>query len=137
MDGNDNVKEGIRLLTEGMSKLSHGPFEYYLTCLVQARDLLLTRFAPFKVGDRVAICRKLDIKPDSAWFACLHYLKPGSIGTVHSSEVDRDGRLRFDVVFDDESWVDRDNGSVHPIEEKDRHTYCMFEGDIVKIFSGA
>ena len=35
--------------------LSGGPLDYYLTEMAAAHELLMTRYAPFKVGDRVRL----------------------------------------------------------------------------------
>jgi len=124
------VKEGVALIEQGLAKFSDGPLDYYLKCLIKAYDLLLTKYAPFKVGDRVALTKAPDFKKAPGWKRGRHFLIPGAQGVVESSECDSKGSLRFHVVFDDESWKDID-GVVHPVSQK--HTYCFFEHELTLI----
>lgn len=125
----ERFSKGMALMQEAISALSGGPVDYTLKCLLAAREALLTKYAPFKVGDRVvlAVTPKIDEKTAYGWLSSKHFLVKGSAGTVRSSDVRQDGRLMFEVEFDDESWIDRD-GVRRPIDTK--HTYGFGESSL-------
>jgi len=123
------IKEGVQLIEQGIAKFSGGPLDYYLKCLTKAYDLLLSKYAPFKPGDRVKLVKSINFESSHGWYGSRHFLVPGARGIVESSSCDSNGKLRFDIVFDDESWKDQ-KGEVHPVSQK--HTYCFFEDDLAK-----
>lgn len=123
----DAVKKGLTMIENGISMLRGGPMDYYLKQLLAARDLLLTRFAPFKVGDRVTLRRAYDPKEFTGWSHSKHFLIPGSPATVQSSDCSSEGDLIFDLVFDNESWID-DKGVERPVSEK--HSYRFSEVEL-------
>jgi hypothetical protein len=133
----EHVREAAKKLQDAMNMLSRGPSGFYLEELVAAHDLLMGRFAPFKVGDRVRLLKAPDLKPVSAcqqhgWWHCRHFLVPGAAGVVREAECGSKG-FRFGVVFDSESWIDdvghmRPKGSIVPIESDDRHIFTFGEG---------
>lgn len=47
--------DGLHLLRQGLAELDRGPMSYYLSRLLAAYELLLTRYAPFKVGEQVML----------------------------------------------------------------------------------
>ena len=120
----DDIIEGIKLIEQGLSKFQSGPIDYYLKKLFKAREVLLTRFAPFKVGDRVTLSGPLVIEPNSGWNHCRHFLVPGEPATVRDSDCDLDGNFRFYIEFDNETWIDPE-GKVQPVSSK--HVFCFFE----------
>jgi hypothetical protein len=122
----ERFSKGIKLMNEALTALSHGPFDHTLTCLLAAREALLTKYAPFKVGDAVALAvtPTIDEKTAPGWMSSRHFLKRGAIGVVRGSDVRSDGKLAFAVEFVDESWIDKD-GAVHPATEK--HSYHFGE----------
>jgi hypothetical protein len=124
----DAITEGVKLIEQGMRRLSGGPLDYYLKQLVKARELLLTRFAPFKVGDRIILWHTPIIEPESGWYCSRHFLVAGSLGTVKESDCDGEGRLRFYVEFDNETWIDYD-GKEQPVISK--HRFCFFEQQLI------
>lgn len=128
----DRVKEGVEALQRGISLLSGGPLDYTLGCLLAAREALLTRYAPFRVGDRVVLAEtpRIDEEVAYGWLGSKHFLVAGAAGVVRSSDVRRNGQLTFDVEFDDESWVDRD-GNVRPVSQK--HVYCFGEKSLTLV----
>ena len=128
----ERFSRGMKLMQEALAALSGGPFDHALKCLIAAREALLTRYAPFKVGDRVelAVTPKIDAETAYWWQGSKHFLIKGAAGTVRSSDVRSDGRLTFDVEFDDESWIDRD-GVRRPVDAK--HTYCFGESSLARL----
>lgn len=122
------VKEAAKLMREAMSHLANGPLEFYLEEMAACYDLLMTRYAPFKVGDRVELSCTPNITPQTAhgWMACKHFLVEGSKGTVREATCGSGG-FRFGIVFDDDSWIDRD-GKRHPVAS--RGMFMFSDGEI-------
>lgn len=125
----DTVRRAAVLMRQAADLLNGGPLEYYLTELAAAHDLLMDRFAPFKVGDRV----KLTKSPDApGWTHCRHFLVPGALGTVMFAECGSRGFMFF-ITFDDDSWID-ETGFKRPIgtrvyrEEGERLNFQFGEG---------
>ena len=100
----DKVVVGLRMIEDGIGLLATGPMDFYLKRLVAARELLLTRFAPFKVGDRVTLREPYQSAKITGWDQCKHFLIPGSPATVRGSDCTVDGRLEFDLEFDNETF---------------------------------
>lgn len=124
-----NVKEAMELIDKGIGMLRRGPFDFYMQRLTDCYDLLIERFAPFKVGDRVLLTRTPEINEKTApgWIGSKHFLVKGAIGTVR--EVYCDGKeFGFQIEFDDETWLDRD-GKAQPVSQK--HTYHFREDCLV------
>lgn len=94
----DRVKLGLCKIKEGFDLLSNGPADWYVDQLVAAYDMLMERFAPFKVKDRVALARTIDTTPDNmeGWRPYAHLLVKGNIGHVVSAEC-VGGRFSFYV----------------------------------------
>jgi len=126
----DTIKEGFALIQRGMDKLAGGPCNFYVDQLVVARELLLTRFAPFKPGDRVELVAPHPAPGD--WAHCKHFLMPGEPATVKSSDCAASGRLFFDCVFDRETWIDA-AGVKWPVSSK--HTFRLYE-DELRLYEG-
>jgi hypothetical protein len=123
----DHVRKAADKLKEAMEMFGHGPLDYYLRELVAAHDMLMSRFAPFKVGDRVVLKNAPNFEAAPGWTNCRHFLVPGAAGTVVDAGCGQDG-FRFDVLFDDESWIDntgyqRPKGTVVPVEPKHRYGF--------------
>jgi hypothetical protein len=79
--------EKVRQLVEAykeFSKLNVWDIGWNLDQLVASYDLLMSRFAPFKVGDRVALAKTPNITQESApgWMRSKHFLVKGAEGTV-------------------------------------------------------
>lgn len=120
----EDMKEGLQLVMDGMRKFNGGPAEYTLDVLFAAYDALATRYAPFKVRDRVELVSPPIVDAGSGWWWCRHFLVPGNIATVVQVRCDALGFLQFDVVFDRETWIDR-NGHEQSVET--RHSFCFSE----------
>lgn len=128
----DNVRLGTAKLREAMALFSTGPLEYYLTELIAAHDLLMTRFAPFKIGDRVRLTKAPVLSADHGWKPYEHFLVVGATGVVTTAECGTKG-FQFGIVFDNESFIAGCTrfpitaGDVVPISESARHTYAFSE----------
>jgi hypothetical protein len=97
----ENIRKATKLMEEAFSLFSSGPFDYYLTELVASYDLLIQRFAPFKVGDRVRLRATPEIneKTRYGWLGYKGILVQGAIGTVVAAECGSKG-FAFAVQFD-------------------------------------
>ena len=83
---------------------------------------LYDRFCPFKIGDRVQLT-KYYTKKDTGWEHCKHFLNRGSTGKVVNRGY-KEGLFIFDIVFDNESWIDNDGVEN---KTKDKHTFAFNE----------
>jgi hypothetical protein len=120
------LREAAKALRSAMHLFDDGPLEYYLLELSAAYDLLMSRYAPFKVGDRVWLRRAPDFNEFPGWRGCEHFLIAGAKGEVRTAECGSSG-FRFGVVFDEESWVNCHDQSVHLIREN-QHQFSFGEG---------
>lgn len=102
----ERIKTGAAKIREGMDLMAGGPLDYYLEQLAASYELLITRFAPFKVGERVELAHTPEISEKVAWgwLSGKHYLKAGTVGTVQEVSCGKGG-FSFLVSFDDESWI--------------------------------
>jgi hypothetical protein len=123
----DKLREAAKALQFAMRLFDSGPLDYHLLELSAAYELLMSRYAPFKVGDRVRLLRAPDFNKSPGWRGCEHFLVAGANGEVRTAECGSDG-FRFGVVFDEESWVNCHDQSVHPIGEGNRHQFSFGEG---------
>lgn len=98
-----------------------------------ALRMLFTRFAPFRVGDRVRLTETPEIsdKVSWGWLGGKHFLVKGALATVREVNV-RDDQFLVGLIFDDDSWVDRD-GKRHPVAEKERGAYTFRERFIERV----
>lgn len=126
----ERILKAAAMMREATDLLSKGPLSYYLEELAASHELLMTRFAPIKVGDRVRLTRVPNFESAPGSVPSKHFLVVGALGTVRESSCGRRG-FRFSVEFDDESWIDR-AGSVIPIEPKDRHTFSFGENSLAQ-----
>lgn len=130
--GVSKVKQAAKLMRDGLAILDNGPLEFYLTELAAAHDLLMERFAPFKVGDRVTLreAPQISEKINWGWLSGKHYLIPGEAATVVEASCGSSG-FRFYLEFDNETWLD--HGEPRPVSRK--HTYCFGEDDLCAVSS--
>ena len=101
----ENIRRAAELMEQAHALLACGPLNYYLTEMAAAHDLLMSRFAPFKVGDRVTLAKVPDYEDAPGWRHCEHFLIVGATATVKEAECGSRG-FRFAVEFDDDSWID-------------------------------
>lgn len=115
------LKDGLEKIQAGLNILSGGPASYYIECVMKARELLLTKYAPFKAGDRVelAVTPEITKHKSYGWIGSKHFLVEGAKATVLTVDIDRHD-LTFGVEFDEETWIDRD-GVKRPVSRK--HSY--------------
>lgn len=133
----EHVHKAAEKLSEAMGMLGRGPLDYYLLELVAAHDMLMSRFAPFRVGDRVRLLKAPDMKPISdvqphGWWRCRHFLVPGATGVVKTATCGTGG-FSFGVEFDAESWIDevgfqRPKGTIVQMEADSKHVFKFGEG---------
>jgi hypothetical protein len=124
----ENFKKGMESIQHGFNLINSGPLNHYLDCLISAYNTLLTKYAPFKVGDRVALSHTPQIDKDSGWNHCRQFLIKGATGTVRESECDSKGVLHFSVEFDNESYIDEQTKQEHVTKEK--HLFAFLETDL-------
>jgi hypothetical protein len=115
---NEDVKKGFDLIRQGMSILNNGPLDYYVRRLTECYDLLVTRFAPFKVGDRIELTTTpvINDRERYGWLGSKHFLVEGAVATVAAVDVDGDG-FSFGLHFDNDSWIDH-HGQKQPTMQK-------------------
>lgn len=125
----DYMKEGMKKIQDGLAQMNAGPAGYTLDVLLAAYTTLINVYAPFKVGDRVQLkaTPAAALDPKSGWWHCRHFLVPGSPGTVKGVSCDSAGRLRYDVRFDRESWIDASGRERAAANE---YLFSLFEPDL-------
>ena len=130
MDHIEQLQDGIAKIKEGLSQFNAGPASFTMDCLFAAYHTLIDEYAHFKVGERVELkaTPASAIKRESGWWHCQHFLIPGNGATVRHVKCDSKGRLRYDVVFDRETWIDI-RGLEKPVSGK--HAFCFFEHELV------
>ena len=95
----ENVKLAAEHMKQAERLLSRGPFGYYLVEMSAAYDLLMNRFAPFKVGDQAHLAADIALGPNSGWHHWRHFFKKGQPCRVVSAECGSHG-FRFGIQFD-------------------------------------
>ena len=102
----ESVNTAVEKLREAEKALQQGPASYCLKQLAEYADLLFSRFAPFKPGDRVEIVNapKLNDKDAPGWMGSKHILNRGAVGTVHEVDV-RHGKFCASVAFDRNTYI--------------------------------
>jgi hypothetical protein len=113
-------------MAEAQRLLSNGPFEFYLTSIVEANEHMMSRFASFKTDDRVMLTHAPDT--NNAWSSSAHFLVPGAAGIVRDVDCTKRGFFA-DVEFDEESWLD---GAIRR-HATNKHTYRLHESLLVRI----
>lgn len=93
------INEGVQMIADGMNRIGTNDYKYQIEKLVACYELLLGRFAPAHVGDRVALSKTPEITPEKApgWMGSKHFLVKGAQGTVKDVDVDGKGFF-FQVV---------------------------------------
>lgn len=124
-DFSERVRKATTMMDEAHQLLRYGGLEYHLREMAAAYELLMNRFAPFKIGDRVKLTKAPVINEKEAWgwLGSKHFLVPGALATVVESRCGEKGFV-FGVTFDRETWMDR-HGHEQPVDQK--HSYCFRE----------
>lgn len=127
-----NVKDGFSLIEEGMSKLSRGSLHFYLDELTACYDLLINKYAPFKVDDIVILTRTPEISNEVShgWMGAKHFLIKGARGRIQSVSCGSRG-FRFDVIFDNETFIDY--LTKEPKAPTEKHCFAFGEDWLVKV----
>jgi hypothetical protein len=123
-----DVREGFATLKKALDILGRGPFDFYVEKLTGCYDLLIKKYAPFKVGDRVELTETPTITKSEAWgwLSAKHFLVKGAIGKVVEVDVDGDGFTAY-VQFEEDSWIEGRTGRVNPTPSTDRGNYGFRE----------
>ena len=116
----EHAQAGNAEYEKAASILGGGPSSYYFEKIDEYVTALFERFAPFRVGDRVALAAVPKTK-GTGWSSCAHFLISGAEGEVHSVDY-RDGHFVADVMFDRETWLDG-GGHEQPVTLK--HVFCL------------
>ena len=127
-----NLKEVSKLAREFAQSMQHATgdsFEWSMEQMADSYISMFERFCPYKEGDEVELLKDVPCE-GSGWSSCKHFLIRGATATVHSCGYN-DGKFTFDVIFDEESWID-DGGEVHPVETN-KHTFGLNETYFRKI----
>jgi len=97
----------IKEHAEELQTLLTQEFGYKLLTILSSYHGLFDRFCPYKIGDRVQLTKEPEILSSSGWYYSKHFLIKGAIATVESQDF-RDGKFRFGLIFDEESWMSSD-----------------------------
>jgi hypothetical protein len=101
----DRMKQVADHLAQARRLMDSGPLDYYLVKLVEHSEALLTKFAPFKAGDRACIVQPVPCP--GGWAHSAKSLEVGAVGTI--SDVDyRDGDFVFNFAPDVQFYLDRE-----------------------------
>ena len=101
-------------------------FGYKLTTVLSSYHCLFDRFCPYKIGDRVQLTKEPEILSSSGLYYFKHFLIKGAIATVESQDF-RDGKFRFGLIFDDESWISRMDGTITKAYPAPHHVFGFSE----------
>lgn len=118
------IKEGLAEIENGMKKLNSSSMSYTMSCMVNAQQLLLTKYATFKVGDRVQLTKApvINAAVASGWMGARHFLIPGAVATIQTVKVPQEGDLYYGLVFDEESYLDSKD---RPVLADRKHQFCF------------
>jgi len=120
-----NLKEVSTLAREfakSMQRATGDSFEWSMEQMADSYISIFERFCPYTDGERVELLKDVPCE-GSGWESCKHFLIRGSTATINSCGYS-DGKFVFDVIFDDETWID-DDGNEHHVENK--HTFGINE----------
>ena len=125
------VTRGADLLRQAMDTLNSGPLDFYLKELVAAHNLLMERFAPFKIGDKVRLTHTPVIteKVSYGWLGHKHFLVEGATGVVRDAGCGSRG-FWFRVAFDEQSWIHYQTKERNLVPEDDRGLFTFGEHDL-------
>ena len=121
------VSKLAKELVNAISGACGGSFQWGVDEIAKSYKSMFDRFCPYNVGDRVELTRtpSAALDPTSGWYQSRHFLKEGSHGTVMGRGYSGNN-FAFDVMFDDESWMDA-KGIIHPMEPEHKHVYRIYD----------
>jgi len=108
---------------DSVRRACSGSFEWGVKEMADSYLSIFDRFCPFDAGDRVELVKNVSVSNISNWYNSRHFLIQGGKATVEARGY-RDGKFSFDVVFDNETWIDN-NGDERAADNK--HTYTLDE----------
>lgn len=96
----EKILEGFERIKEGVQILGRGPMSHYLEELIACHQLLVTRFTPFRVGDKVRLTKTpvIDGQNSHGWIPYKKNLVAGVEGTISAISVGCGGFV-FDVII--------------------------------------
>ncbi len=126
-----DINDAVTMIARGIEILNQGPLNYTLDVLAASHQLLVTKYSPYKVGDRVVLTKEIDFMEAPGWQNHKHFLKVGALATVHTVSVyTKSGRTKedslvFGISFDsmnpsnvftfDESYICHERDYKHPV----------------------
>ena len=131
----ERVQETFIKMKEVEELLQGGPSSFYFEKMDAYVEVLFERFAPFKKGDRIKLSKTPEITLDKSWgwMGSKHFLVKGAKGTVQAVDLDaRNKKFYAEVVFDNESWKNSNDGVVTLYDKDKRHNYAFGE-DYIKL----
>ena len=98
--------------------------------LIRAKDMLITRFSPLKVGDRAVLTKTPEITRDISpgWYGSKHFLVEGRGGVITDVEV-YNGKFRYGFQPDNQTWINFDKKEA-PLDRP--HQYSFFESWLIQ-----
>lgn len=133
MEYMDEITEVARLAKDFELALKNaigGSFVWGVEQVAESYKSMFERFCPHTVGGRVKLKKSVrNDKVGQGRSHCLHFLKKGATATVSGIGY-RDGMFVFDIVFDDETWIDCEGREREPSE---KHTFLFSEKEIEAI----
>jgi hypothetical protein len=124
----ENMKKACKHLEEARSIMSRGPLDFYLAKLAEHSEALLTKFAPFKVGETVALSG--DVPCKGGWTGCEKTLSKWATGKI--VEVDYYGGLFYFDFAPDNEWYSGLPGEYIKCDQPS-HSYRLMECWLTKV----
>jgi hypothetical protein len=129
-DSMEKLKAGVEHIRQAQKCFTSGPLDYWLKDLMECHDLLMRKYAPFKVGDIVVLTETPDIEEGSGWWCYRHFLVKGEKATVKEVSVDGTGFYAH-IMFDNQT--DSMNGKTYHITGDNRKVFRFHEDGVVRI----
>lgn len=127
----EEMSEMVSVFKSKFNSLCGGSFGWGVSQVVASYLSLFDRFCPFKVGDQVVLARDVVVDRESGWYSSRHFLVKGSKGEVRGRGYS-DGMFCFNIVFDDESYIDDEHRKHIPV---DKHMYKFSDRMLEKFIS--
>jgi len=120
-----NLHSAFLEFTPNSNFAFHGETIRFLNIFVKSYQNMFERFCPYKVGEEVELNQTLKVD-DTGWRDCKHFLIEGATAVIIVRDF-RDGKFRFYVKFNDDSWVDCRTGQINLREESQRRLFLLSE----------
>jgi hypothetical protein len=121
------LRSGLENLQKAVRDLEGLQLPYQVGNLIAAYEMLVTRYAPLKVGQRACLVSDEGLNAVFApgWVGCFHFIQVGAACRVEEVSV-IGGKWRFLVTFEQESWMG-DDKQVHYVYDPNRHWFSFGE----------